>query len=108
MAQDGDVQIAEIARNEEGDDLPRTVGQRVVTRRPAFEDDMDVIRPLAFGQDVLLCLNDPLIVAEGHELFDVGLLNGADRGELSNERGVPHCYPPPESGSSGAYTPDAD
>lgn len=69
---------------------------------------MDVIRPLALGQDVLLCLNDPLIVAEGHELFDVGLLNGADRGELSNERGVPHCYPPPESGSSGAYTPDAD
>jgi hypothetical protein len=46
VAEDCDVQVAKIAWYEKGDDLPRSVGERLVPRRPAFNDDVDVVGAL--------------------------------------------------------------
>jgi hypothetical protein len=48
LPKDCHVQIAEIAGDEEGDDLPLAIFERLVASRPALDNDMHVVRPLAF------------------------------------------------------------
>jgi hypothetical protein len=56
--QDVDVEVAEIAWDEQADDLPLAVGKLLVATAPAVENEMDIARLVAFGDQVAASLDD--------------------------------------------------
>ena len=62
--EDVDVDVAEIPRNEEGDDLPLSIGKLLVTASPAVEDKMDKARLVTLGDQVAACIDEPEIPAD--------------------------------------------
>ena len=52
LAEDGDVEVAGIAGDQEGRNLPRPIGEQFVARRPALEDEVDMVGTVTFPDDV--------------------------------------------------------
>ena len=59
-----DVQIAKITRDQEGHDLSGPVGQLFIASRPTVDDQVDLFRPIAFVNDVLLGRNRSCVMAK--------------------------------------------
>ncbi|GLS71686.1 hypothetical protein GCM10007890_36990 [Methylobacterium tardum] len=48
------MQVAEVAGYQEGHDLASAIGQNLVAAGDAFHDEMHVLWPLTFGDDVAM------------------------------------------------------
>ena len=52
MLEDVDVEVAEIAGNEESDDLTAAIGKRLVPACPAVDHQVDVLRLLSLADQI--------------------------------------------------------
>ena len=85
-AEDRDVEVADVARDEEGHDLALPVGKRLVAAGEALEDQVHLVRPVALADEVLARAD---LAHVGDRLLDgapvvLGQLGAA--GELPDQR----------------------
>jgi hypothetical protein len=74
--QDEDVQIAEVSRDEIGDELPTPVYEQFVSASQPLDDEMNVVGPLAFPDDVAAG-SDP--ASADHNLVEIVEIFGRQR-----------------------------
>jgi len=72
--EDGDVHVAEIARHEDGRDLPPTFGQHLVAAGPTLEHDEDRARLVAFANKVNVGANVNGAGARGSKMRRVDIV----------------------------------
>jgi hypothetical protein len=53
LAEDRDVHVAQIPRKQPGHDLTASIGQHLVAAGETGENDLDVVRPVVFPDEVL-------------------------------------------------------
>jgi hypothetical protein len=86
LAQYGDVEVAEIARDEKGRDLARSVREQFVAGRPAFDDQMDMVGPVALANDVASGTHLPGVETQGRQRPAVLVRQPHDRLQLRDKR----------------------